>query len=58
MDGTAATLGTDQSLRITSPLYRDLVGHWNAVPSAQPASLLGVADGLQPVAGAGLAEDG
>jgi ATP-binding cassette subfamily C protein len=58
MDGTAATLGTDQSLRITSPLYRDLVGHWNAVPSLQPASLLGEADGLQPVAGAGLAEDG
>jgi ATP-binding cassette subfamily C protein len=58
MDGTAATLGTDQSLRITSPLYRDLVGHWNAVPSAQPASLLGEADGLQPVAGAGLAENG
>jgi ATP-binding cassette subfamily C protein len=58
MDGTAATLGTDQSLRITAPLYRDLVGHWNAVPSSQPAGLLGEADGLQPVAGAGLAEDG
>jgi ATP-binding cassette subfamily C protein len=61
MDGTAATLGTDQSLRITSSLYRDLVGHWHAVPptrSMQPARLLGDADGLQPVAGAGLAEDG
>ena len=30
MDGAAATLGTDQSLRITSPLYRDLIGHWTA----------------------------
>jgi ATP-binding cassette subfamily C protein len=58
MDGTAATLGTDQSLRITSPLYRQLVGHWNAVPSLQPARLLGEADGLQPVAGVGLAKDG
>jgi ATP-binding cassette subfamily C protein len=58
MDGTAATLGTDQSLRITSPMYRDLVGHWTAFPSSQPARLLGEADGLQPVAGAGLAEDG
>jgi ATP-binding cassette subfamily C protein len=58
MDGAAATLGTDQSLRVTSLLYRNLVGHWNAVPSPQPASLLGEADGLQSVAGAGLAEDG
>jgi ATP-binding cassette subfamily C protein len=58
MDGTAATLGTDQSLRITSPLYRDLVGHWSAVPSSQPASLLGETDSLQPVTGTGLAEDG
>lgn len=58
MDGAAATLGTDRSLRDTSPLYRDLVGHWNTAPSAQPARLLGEADGLQPVAGAGLAENG
>jgi ATP-binding cassette subfamily C protein len=58
MDGAAATLGTDQSLRITSPLYRDLVGHWNAVPSTEPAGVLGEAHGLQPVASAGLAEDG
>jgi ATP-binding cassette subfamily C protein len=58
MDGAAAMLGTDQSLRITSPLYRDLVGHWNAVPSTEPARVLGEAHGLQPVASAGLAEDG
>ena len=57
MDGAAATLGTDRSLRISSAVYRDLVGHWSAVPSLQPAGLLGDADGLQPVAGAGLAED-
>jgi ATP-binding cassette subfamily C protein len=58
MDGAAATLGTDRSLRDASPLYRELVGHWNATPSAQPARVLGEADGLQPVAGAGLAENG
>ena len=58
MDGATATPGTDRSLRITSPLYRDLVGHWNAVPSTEPAGVLGQADGLQPVAGTGLAEDG
>jgi ATP-binding cassette, subfamily B, bacterial RamB/AmfA len=54
MDGATATVGTDQSLRLTSPLYRDLVGHWT---SAQPAGTLGHPDGLQPVAGAGLADD-
>jgi ATP-binding cassette subfamily C protein len=58
MDGTAATLGTDRSLRITSPLYRDLVGHWHQTRLFEPARVLGDADGLQPVAGAGLAEDG
>jgi len=57
MDGAAATLGTDRSLRITSPAYRDLVGHWSSGPSLQPAGLLGDADGLQPVTGAGFAED-
>ncbi|MEV6596319.1 ABC transporter ATP-binding protein [Actinoplanes sp. NPDC051346] len=53
LDGEAATLGTDNSLRGTSPLYRDLVGHW----SVEPAGLLGDADRLQPVAGARLAQD-
>ncbi|MDT4986588.1 MAG: ATP-binding cassette, subfamily bacterial RamB/AmfA [Micromonosporaceae bacterium] len=57
MDGAAATLGTDRSLRMTSPLYRDLVGHWNDSLSFEPARVLGDADGLQPVAGTGLAED-
>jgi ATP-binding cassette subfamily C protein len=54
MDGATATLGTDRSLRLTSPLYRDLAGHWT---SAQPAGVLGEPDGLQPVAGAGLPDD-
>lgn len=54
MDGATATLGTDRSLRLTSPLYRDLVGHWR---SAQPAGPLGHPDGLQPVTGTGLADD-
>jgi ATP-binding cassette subfamily C protein len=57
MDGAAATLGTDRSLRITSPLYRDLVGHWQDALSFEPARVLGDPNGLQPVAGAGLAED-
>jgi ATP-binding cassette subfamily C protein len=57
LDGATATWGTDSSLRITSPLYRDIVGHWNAVPSPEPTRVLGETDGLQPVAGARLAEN-
>ena len=41
LDGTTATYGTDSSLRLTSPLYRDLVGHWQAGPSLEPARILG-----------------
>ncbi|GGQ48424.1 ATP-binding cassette domain-containing protein [Couchioplanes azureus] len=54
LDGSSATLGTDGSLRRTSPLYRDLAGRWHSV---EPAGLPGDADRLQPVAGAGLAQD-
>jgi ATP-binding cassette subfamily C protein len=57
LDGATATEGTDSSLRVTSPLYRDIVGHWNAVPSPEPAGVLGQPNGLQPVAGTGLAEN-
>jgi ATP-binding cassette subfamily C protein len=32
LDGATAQLGTHAELMLTSPLYRDLVGHWNAVP--------------------------
>jgi ATP-binding cassette, subfamily B, bacterial RamB/AmfA len=37
MDGTHATIGTDAQLMSTSPLYRDLVGHWQPVNGHQPA---------------------
>jgi ATP-binding cassette subfamily C protein len=57
LDGATATCGTDSSLRLSSPLYRDIVGHWNAGPSLEPAGVLGEPDGLQPVARPGLAED-
>jgi ATP-binding cassette subfamily C protein len=32
LDGTSAQLGTHAELMASSALYRDLVGHWNAVP--------------------------
>jgi ATP-binding cassette subfamily C protein len=57
LDGATATCGTDSSLRLSSPLYRDIVGHWNAGPSPEPPGVLGQPDGLQAVAGAGLAEN-
>lgn len=56
MDGATATLGTDQTLRDTSPLYRDLAGHWQAL--MQPARGLRETDGLQPVTRAGLLQNG
>lgn len=34
LDGTTARLGDDTTLRETSPLYRDLLGHWSATVSA------------------------
>jgi ATP-binding cassette subfamily C protein len=33
LDGTAAQLGTHDDLLLSSPLYRDLVGHWHGVPA-------------------------
>ena len=33
LDGTGAALGTHARLLATSPLYRDLVGHWSGAPA-------------------------
>ncbi|GAA3918875.1 ATP-binding cassette domain-containing protein [Actinoplanes auranticolor] len=57
LDGGEAVLGTDRSLRLSSPLYREIAGHWD-MPSPEPPGLLGQPHGLQPVARAGLADDG
>ena len=57
LDGATATGGTTGLLRITSPLYREIAGHGNAVRSVEPTGLLGEPDGRQPVARAGLAQD-
>jgi ATP-binding cassette, subfamily C, bacterial len=54
LDGATATLGTDETLRRNSPLYRDITGHWDLL---EPAGVLGLPDGLQPVAGPGLPEN-
>jgi ATP-binding cassette subfamily C protein len=32
LDGTTAQIGTHRELMASSPLYRDLVGHWQSVP--------------------------
>lgn len=45
LDGTTARLGRHEDLLTTSPLYRDLVGHWRS----QPSALLRDADGVHPV---------
>jgi ATP-binding cassette subfamily C protein len=34
LDGVTAEVGTDAELRTTSPLYRDLIGHWQPEPVA------------------------
>jgi ATP-binding cassette subfamily C protein len=34
LDGVSAEVGTDADLRSTSPLYRDLIGHWQPEPVA------------------------
>jgi ATP-binding cassette subfamily C protein len=34
LDGTSATVGADPELRQTSPLYRELLGHWQGVTPA------------------------
>jgi ATP-binding cassette subfamily C protein len=39
MDGTRMTLGTHESLKRESSLYRDLVGHWTGPPMVPPRSL-------------------
>jgi len=33
LDGTGAALGTHDELRAASPLYRELLGHWQAAPT-------------------------
>ncbi|HET9141099.1 MAG TPA: ABC transporter ATP-binding protein, partial [Actinophytocola sp.] len=33
LDGTTAALGDHETLRAVSPLYRDLLGHWQSVPT-------------------------
>ncbi len=67
MDGPRTTYGTHDEVERRSPLYRDLVGGWDAGREegaretgrgSQPALPLGDADGVDPVAGAGLAGDG
>ncbi|ADB35500.1 ABC transporter related protein [Kribbella flavida DSM 17836] len=38
LDGNRATLGTHQTLLRASPLYRELLGHWQPEDRIQPAS--------------------
>ncbi|GAA1923140.1 ABC transporter ATP-binding protein [Streptantibioticus ferralitis] len=58
MDGARALCGRHEELLEHSGLYRDLVGHWEAVgPSSQPARALRYPDGVNAVAGPGLAVD-
>ncbi|GGJ13007.1 ATP-binding cassette domain-containing protein [Streptomyces lacrimifluminis] len=60
MDGRQCAYGTHDELLERSSLYRDLVGSWSAAPSgpSQPALALRDTDGVDAVAGAGLAGDG
>ncbi|MET7481164.1 ATP-binding cassette domain-containing protein [Streptomyces sp. NPDC005648] len=60
MHGTGTALATHDELLRDSPLYRDLVGSWAPVAPgrSQPALPLRDADGVDAVAGAGLAGDG
>ncbi|MGP4028421.1 ATP-binding cassette domain-containing protein [Actinomadura sp. 3N407] len=55
LDGTCAQAGAHADLPAVSPLYRDLIGHWEA--GSQPSGLLGHPDGLDPVLRADLAVD-
>jgi ATP-binding cassette subfamily C protein len=76
LDGTRARAGPHEELLRSSPLYRDLCGHWSresaqlgqaSGPSivragrdgrgSEPAGVLGDADGVDAVAGTGLADD-
>jgi len=57
LDGTGAAVGDHATLTASSPLYRELLGHWHAGATAagsDPALLLGDADRLDPRAGARL----
>jgi ATP-binding cassette, subfamily C, bacterial len=56
LDGISATVGDHATLLAHSPLYRDLLGHWNfgQRKSSQPASLTDDPDGVDPGAGTGL----
>ncbi|WP_329267578.1 ABC transporter ATP-binding protein [Streptomyces sp. NBC_01451] len=60
MDGRSCAYGTHAELLECSSLYRDLVGSWSATGSgpSQPALALRDADGVDAVAGSGLAGDG
>ncbi|MGW1719747.1 ATP-binding cassette domain-containing protein [Streptomyces sp. NPDC002156] len=59
MDGRENVYGTHEELLERSPLYRDLVGSWSAVPGpSEPALALRDTDGVDAVAGPGLAGDG
>jgi ATP-binding cassette subfamily C protein len=56
MDGPRTAYGTHAEVLRRSPLYRELVGRWE--PSSQPALPLRDTDGVDAVAGPGLAGDG
>jgi ATP-binding cassette subfamily C protein len=60
MDGPRIACGTHGELLRSSSAYRALVGSWapRATGTSQPALALGDADGVDAVAGAGLAGDG
>ncbi|MFG3256236.1 ATP-binding cassette domain-containing protein [Streptomyces sp. NPDC048172] len=59
LDGAHAVTGTHREVAERSPLYRDLTGIWASQPgSSQPARPLGDTDGVDAVAGTGLAGDG
>ncbi|GAA2614343.1 ABC transporter ATP-binding protein [Streptomyces roseoviolaceus] len=61
MDGRNTAYGEHEELLRTSALYRDLVGSWAPGPSrrrSEPALSLRDADGVDAVAGPGLAGDG
>ncbi|NVI87905.1 ABC transporter ATP-binding protein [Actinomadura sp. BRA 177] len=55
LDGTRPYLGRHADLPAVCPLYRDLIGRWEA--GSQPAGVLGHPDGLHPVLRADLAVD-
>lgn len=48
LDGTGAALGDHESLSRTSPLYAELLGHWNARPQPAQATPSAQAAQIQP----------